>query len=206
MEDDIMRECNSLTSEAQSIENEIARFAESPQLHACQTIEPDSEFDDRESNSWIDALLRESSAEILDFGRVKLDAARRVVICNGRYARFAPLDFAMLLVMLRHRNKMLSYARICRLVWGPNRKLSVPRLRVRVFRVRQRLEEERLDGIHIISRGGLGYMLKLDSPALRRLAPRKELQSGPSATDTLRGLPSLMPSHLRSRRVATAAE
>lgn len=198
-----MRETNFASSEAQAIEIEPESIKTS--LSLVKKAESELDFDDRESNSWIDALLRESANETYDFGRVKLDAARQLVVCDGRYARFAPLDFALLLVMVRHKNKTLSHARICRQVWGPNRKISVPRLRVRVFRVRQRLEEELMDGIHIISRGGLGYMVRLDGNTRQSPASRKALAPRPPLTAENAGPPRFVRS-TQPPKYADAAE
>jgi DNA-binding winged helix-turn-helix (wHTH) protein len=195
----------SAASEAQAVTNEIQPTVTSSALTGDPANEIALDVDDRDSNSWVEALLRKSSEKTLDLGDVKLDAARHVVICNGRYARFSPLDFALLLVLARHRNRMMSYSRINREVWGPGRKMSVPRLRVRVFRVRQKLEDARMDGIRIINRGGLGYLLELYGPVLRHSIPRRELESGPVSTS-----PSSLEQTLTTKRdrqgVATAAE
>ena len=195
MEDTSMSADNLAASEVQAVTSEIESLATSLSFVERQANQTPLEVgEDGETNSWVEALLRESSTETLNLGAVKLDIARRVVICNGRYARFAPLDFALLLVLDRNRNKMMSYARISRRVWGPNQKISVPRLRVRVFRVRQKLDEERMEGIRIINRGGLGYVMELDGQALRRSAQRGDLETRPFARVNVR------------RKIAIAAE
>ena len=195
----------SAASEAQAVTNEIQPAVTSSALTGDPANQTALDADDRDSNSWVESLLRESAEKTLDLGAVKLDMARHLVICNGRYARFAPLDFALLLVLARHRNRMMSYSRINREVWGPGRKISVPRLRVRVFRVRQKLEDERMDGIRIINRGGLGYVLELNGPVLRHSIPLRELESGRVSTS-----PSKLKQTLTTKRdrqkVATSAE
>lgn len=192
-------------SEAQTVTSQIESILTSLPLTERLADGAALDSEDGESNSWVEALLRDSSAETIDFGTVKLDTARRVVICNGRYARFAPLDFALLLVLARSRNKMLSYARISRQVWGPTRKISVPRLRVRVFRVRQRLEEERMDGIRILNRGGLGYLMEIGSRAARRAVQRRDLETGSVAIASMKAARPTGRMDER-RKIAIAAE
>ncbi len=200
-----MRAYNSAASEAQAVTDESECISMPPPISEAHATETALDSDDGASNSWVEALLRDSSAEMFNFGSVRLDAARRVVICNGRYARFAPLDFALLLVLARNRNKMMSYARISRQLWGPNRKMSVPRLRVRVFRVRQRLEEERMDDIRIVNRGGLGYVIELDSAASHSNGVSKKLESVQLSNDTVRVLRPTA-AKIAPPRIATAAE
>lgn len=179
MEVAIMSAFTSAANEALTLINEIQPELKSAALAGDPANETALDADESESNSWVEALLRESPAETLDFGAASLDTARRVVIYQGRYIRFSPLDFALLLVLARQKNRMISYARIYRRLWGPICKVSVPRLRVHVFRVRHKLQEKRMEGIRIINRGGIGYMIEIDAQALRRPVRRKELESGP---------------------------
>lgn len=173
------------SSEAWTLANDLDVNATPPPISETHASERALDHEDRESNSWVEALLRESAAQTLDFGTMQLDTARRLVMCDGRYARFAPLDFALLLVLARSKNRMLSYARITSQVWGPRRKVSVARLRVRVFRVRQRLEEERMNGIRIVNRGQLGYVMELDAPTSRRSVQRANFEMDPSAAPNM---------------------
>ena len=194
------------TSEARNLENELESIASPLPTYGDHANDTTLEVEDGESNSWVENLLHESSSETLSLGAVKLDPARRVAISDGHHVRFAPLDFALLLVLARNLGRMLSYARIARQVWGPNLKISVARLRVRVFRVRQRLEEERMYGIRIVNRGGLGYVMELDGRMGRHTRERKEL-GGRSGVPTAVTPAALPIGDTRIRRdVATAAE
>lgn len=175
----------SASNEALVLVNDIQPELKSSALAGDPANETALDADESESNSWVEALLRESPAETLDFGAVSLDTARRLVIYQGRYIRFSPLDFALLLVLARQKNRMISYARIYRRLWGPICKVSVPRLRVHVFRVRQKLEGKRVEGIRIVNRGGIGYMIEIDAQALRRPVRRKELESGPRSSSSM---------------------
>ncbi len=192
------------TSEARNLTNELESVASPLPTREAHANDTTLEVEDDESNSWVENLLRESLSETLRLGAVKLDPERRVAISDGRHVRFSPLDFALILVLARNRGRMLSYARITRQVWGPNLKISVARLRVRVFRVRQRLGEERMHGIRITNRGGLGYVMELDSHADRRSREPRKLGSNPGALAGTPAVPSV--GTRRYHDVATAAE
>ena len=200
-----MRVYNYGSTEAPSIKSQIEFVAMPPQSAQEYSSAIELDADDNATNSWVEALLDESSAETIGFGGVSLEIPRRMVTCQGRHARFSQLDFALLLVLARHRNKMLSYSRIYRRLWGPTCKVSVPRLRVHVFRLRRRLDEAGMVGIRIVNRGGLGYMMEIDGHALRRASRRQELQSGPNSEVITTASRSFAPK-FDSRRVSTAAE
>ena len=193
------------SSEAWTLANELDVSATPPPISETHASESVLDREGGESNSWVEALLHESSAETLNLGAVRLDTARRLVMCDGRYARFAPLDFALLLVLAKSKNRMLSYARITSQVWGPRHKVSVARLRVRVFRVRQRLEEEHMHAIRILNRGGLGYVMELDAPTNRRRVPRAELDVSPGVSANMTAAGRLT-SRDFPRNLADAAE
>jgi len=125
------------------------------------------EFNDRPAASWIEALLRDSVADEASYGGVNLDQSRRTVTCQGQHVALSQIDFELLLVLARNKNRLVSYSRIYRRLWGPDSKVSVRRLRVHVFRLRKRLDEQGVDGIHIVNRCGVGYMLEIDILALR---------------------------------------
>jgi DNA-binding response OmpR family regulator len=200
-----MRETNCGASELRVTRREDNDFTLSPTTmggHANDTV---LDGGGSTSNPWVEATLHESGEDEVNLGIMRLSIARREVSYYGRNARFSPLDFALLLLLARHKNKMLSYARIYRRLWGPKCKISTSRLRVHVCRIRQKLAEECMDGIRIINRGGLGYVIEIDTH-LRGLSVLPiNLDSGsepatssqPSSAGTFRK---------RHPRVATAAE
>ncbi len=200
-----MQSCayNYMASEALVESSDIGAFALSPVPEQVDSVEADWNAVGETSNKWVEALLQESPAEVFDFGAVSLDTARRTVTCHGRYTRFSPLDFALLLILARHKNRIISYSRICRRLWGPTCKVSVPCLRVHVFRVRQKLERESMSGIRIINRGGLGYMMEFDNQVPRRAVRRKEFT--PESSDIMASTRPLAPEY-NSRKISTAAE
>ena len=156
-----MRDTNCLASELRAFPDEDGKLTLSPTPiggHANDTV-----LDASASNPWVEAMLRESGVDEVNLGIVRLNVARREVSYYGRSAKFSQLDFALLLVLARNKNRMLSYARIYRRVWGPTSKITKSRLRVHVCRIRQKLEDQCMDGFRIVNRGGLGYMIEIDT-------------------------------------------
>ncbi len=162
----MMRDINGTAIEYRTILDQDEQLTPSLTPMGSQANDMALGAEDCSSNVWVEALLHESIGEELHVGNVRLNVARRVVSYNGKNVRFTPLDFALLLILARHGNRTVTIARIYRRLWGPTCKISVPRLRVRVFRVRQKLNEKRIDGIRINNRNGLGYMLEIE-PQLR---------------------------------------
>ena len=119
--------------------------------------------DDHSVRSWIEGILHEHPVDGVSYGGINLDIPRRLVTCHGQQARLSQIDFALLVLLARSKNRMLSYARICRGLWGSSSKVSVTTLRVHVFRLRKRLDEEGVVGIRIVNRCGLGYMMTIES-------------------------------------------
>lgn len=131
------------------------------------SIVPEQESD---SNSVVlEPLPREPTAETLSIGGVTFDISRRLVACQNRHARLSQREFALLLVLARHKDRILSYFRIYRCVWGPTSKFSSSRLRLHVFRLRRRLNKGRINAIRIVNRDGIGYLMEID----RRVPPMR---------------------------------
>ena len=200
-----MRDTNYAASERQTASDEDRQVILSPApigSHANDTV---LDAGSCASNPWVEATLHESGADEVNLGIMRLNVARREVSYYGRNARFSQLDFALLLLLARHKNRMLSYARIYRRLWGPKCKISTARLRVHVFRIRQKLAEECMDGIRITNRGGLGYMIEIDTH-LRGLSVLPiDMDSGPEPAMGSQLSPAGV-FRKRHRRVATAAE
>ena len=202
-----MRATHCAVSERPTTTDEHDRFTLSHTTVGGQANDSSLEQDqeDSDSNVWVRAVLHESIGNVLDLGIARLNVERREVSYRGRKARFTPLDFAMLLVLTRHRNSMISYARIYRRLWGPISKVSVPRLRVRACRVRHKLEALRLEGIRIVNRVGLGYVLEVDSRLQSIIVPMNA-KTGNGAPAILNGTSGRVASGNVYQRSATAAE
>jgi DNA-binding winged helix-turn-helix (wHTH) protein len=122
---------------------------------------------------------------------------------NGRSAHFSPIDFALILILARQKNRIISYSRIYRRLWGPTSKVSVPRLRVHIFRARKRLDDGLMHGIRIINRGG-GYLMELAGQTQDHSLRRKEFESSLDTSRTMRILHS--PPMNDQEEVSIAAE
>jgi DNA-binding response OmpR family regulator len=108
----------------------------------------------------------EPRAEMLSIGGVIFDISRRLVACQNRHARLSQFEFSLLLILARHKDRMISYLRIYRRVWGPTSRFSSSRLRLHVFRLRRRLDKGRMNAIRIVNRGGMGYLMEIDKRAI----------------------------------------
>jgi DNA-binding winged helix-turn-helix (wHTH) protein len=133
----------------------VATVAEAPPCSPTDSIIPPGE------------VQSEDSGGVFTIGQVRLDCSRRSAFFNGRSVRLSRLDCALLLALGRSKNRMLSYSRIIRRVWGPTGNVSPTGLRVRIFHLRHKLEALRVDGVHIRNKDRIGYIMEVDEQTSR---------------------------------------
>ena len=118
----------------------------------------------RELLARVRALLRRSqpSREVLGYADLTLDAATRRVTRGGAVIELTKIEFALLELLLRNAEQVLSYEMILDRVWGYGEAPASNALQVFVAFLRRKLEHggrQRL--VHNIR--GIGYVLRVDT-------------------------------------------
>ena len=98
-----------------------------------------------------------SSEERLARGDVSVDMARHEVTVRGQRVELTPIEFNLLLYLMRHAGRVLSHQDILRNVWGPEYGHEVEYLRVYMGRLRQKMEADPLKPKFILTERGIGY-------------------------------------------------
>ena len=121
-------------------------------------------FSLRELVSRVRAHLRRASMdggdrgdEILEAGPVRLDAARHEVTVDGAPMTFPPKEFELLEVLLRRRGRLLTRSFLIEEIWGPGYVGDTKTLDVHVKRIRQKIEPDPHEPVHLLTVRGLGY-------------------------------------------------
>jgi two-component system, OmpR family, response regulator MprA len=117
----------------------------------------------RELLARVRALLRRTqpSREILGYADLTLDAAARTVVRDGAPVSLTRIEFALLELLMRNAEQVLSYDVILDRVWGYGEAPASNALQVFVGFLRRKLE----DGGHrrlVHNVRGVGYVLRAD--------------------------------------------
>ena len=93
--------------------------------------------------------------------RLELDMPRRQAFINGRRLHLTPIEYGILVTLMRSAGKIVSHDELLRAVWGENYRGDFSVLRVNVSRLRQKLEENPRRPTYIVTVPGRGYWMPL---------------------------------------------
>src|SRR6202047_3447785 len=117
-------------------------------------------FGTRELLARIRALLRRTSedeAKVMEFGQVRVDLTRRVVLKNGERVKLTRAEYNLLTYFLQNPDRALTREMILTSVWGYD---SFPHTRTvdaHIVRLRQKLENDVESPQHFHTVHGVGY-------------------------------------------------
>jgi two-component system KDP operon response regulator KdpE len=93
----------------------------------------------------------------IGFGDVEVDLARRVVSRAGIAVHLTKIEYRLLSVLLANPGKVMTQRHLMQEVWGPAYADNTHYLRIYVSRLRQKLEPEPAEPVHILTEAGVGY-------------------------------------------------
>ena len=102
---------------------------------------------------------REPQAQTFELGDLRIDRAAKEVTIAGQAVRLSPTEYRLLLCLADNAGVVLSRDELLTRVWGPAYKGEDEILRVSLWRLRQKLEEDPAAPRYVVTRPGLGYML-----------------------------------------------
>ena len=114
----------------------------------------------------VKAVLRRSTwsppAEGRAVGRVErdgvsLDLERHALQVEGKSVDLTPIEFELLLLLMRNAGKVLTHRTLLQTVWGSEYGGEVEYLRVYVGRLRRKIETDPSRPTHLLTEHGLGY-------------------------------------------------
>ncbi|WP_018990517.1 response regulator [Aromatoleum toluclasticum] len=108
------------------------------------------------------ALLRraeggDAGAAVVRFGDVEVDLARRTVLRAGAPVHLTAREYRLLVVLLGNAGKVMTHRQLLREVWGPAYVDSTHYLRIYVGHLRQKLEADPTQPMHLRTEIGVGY-------------------------------------------------
>jgi two-component system KDP operon response regulator KdpE len=113
----------------------------------------------------VKAVLRRSnweqpsiiSDEHISRGGITVDLTRHEVTVHGHSVDLTPIEFNLLVYLMRHAGKVLSHHDILQNVWGHEYGTEVEYLRVYMGHLRQKVEADPLKPKYILTERGIGY-------------------------------------------------
>ena len=111
----------------------------------------------------IRANLRQISPQqqTFSFGKVRLDPVLRTVSRDGADVHLTKTEYDILLLLMRHADKVLTHNQILSQVWGKTYTDRPEYVRVHMAQLRQKLEDSPAAPVYLKTEPGVGYRLKL---------------------------------------------
>ncbi|PYO85699.1 MAG: response regulator transcription factor [Chloroflexi bacterium] len=112
--------------------------------------------------------LRHSARPALDpvfrTGDLVVDLDKRRVFVAGEEVRLTPTEYALLVVLVRNADRVVTDAGLLRQVWGPEYGDEDHYLHVYVARLRKKIERDPQNPRYLRTEPGVGYRLLTESP------------------------------------------
>lgn len=113
----------------------------------------------------IRALLRRQNRSIaadstsVSFGAITVDLAARRVHVNDGVVHLTPIEYRLLVALVRHAGSVLTHRQLLQEVWGPAHAESPQYLRTYMGHLRHKLERDPAQPEYIVTETGIGYRL-----------------------------------------------
>jgi two-component system KDP operon response regulator KdpE len=91
-----------------------------------------------------------------DDGHVAIDPLRRRVALDGVDVRLTPKEWTLLILLLRHRGRVVTQPMLLRELWGPDHDGDTHYLRILVGRLRRKLGDDALKPRYLHTEAGVG--------------------------------------------------
>jgi two-component system KDP operon response regulator KdpE len=125
-------------------------------------------FDPEELSARIRAVLRRASVDdvkpgsVVRAGSVEVDLERRLVKKNGELVKLTRTEWMLLQHLAANAGKVMVNNQLLSKVWGPEYREEFQYLRVWVFRLRNKLEDDPANPVIIKTLTGIGYLFCAD--------------------------------------------
>ena len=109
----------------------------------------------------IEALLRRirGAEQSFTFGSIRIDFEKRKVFRDASEVVLSKKEMAILLFLVRHRNRIVSREQILSGVWGYTASSEARAVDFHLLNLRRKLEDDPKSPRHIVTRHGLGFQL-----------------------------------------------
>ena len=103
------------------------------------------------------AQPRTTEGTILQVGDLRIDLSARTVTRQGEPVHLTPLEYKLLVLLMKDAGKVLTHRQLLRDVWGPHDVQENHYLRVFVATLRRKIEPDPTQPRYILTEQGVGY-------------------------------------------------
>ena len=103
-------------------------------------------------------LQQQGERPLFRSGDLSADLVRRIVTVRGAEVKFSRREYELLRLLIAHAGKVLTHKHILREVWGGD--TDVQYLRIYIRALRQKIEADPEQPVHILTEIGVGYRLR----------------------------------------------
>jgi two-component system KDP operon response regulator KdpE len=103
------------------------------------------------------AQPRTGEGTLLQVGDLRIDLAARTVSLHEKPVHLTPLEYKLLVLLMRNAGKVLTHRQLLREVWGPHDVHENHYLRVFVATLRRKVEPDPAQPRYILTEQGVGY-------------------------------------------------
>lgn len=127
-------------------------------------------FSPEELVARVNALLRRvrqmtpPADTMLRVRHLELDMARRLVAIRNKKLHLTPVEYGILVTLMRRAGQVIAHDELLRTVWGEKYEGDYSVLRVNISRLRQKLEENPRYPTYIVTAPGQGYYMPTRRP------------------------------------------
>lgn len=108
------------------------------------------------------ARLPSAAGSMVTVGPLTIDVAQRLVLVRGQEVKLTPTEYALLKVLITHRDKVLTRQLLLSQVWGTGYQSDIHCLHVFIAQLRRKIEADPGRPRLIVSTPGVGYRLSCD--------------------------------------------
>lgn len=101
----------------------------------------------------------DAARQVFRFGEVEVDGAARVVRRAGVEVHLTPTEYRMLGVLVANAGRVMTQRQILSAVWGPAHVEQTHYLRIYMGHLRQKLEADPAQPVHLLTETAVGYRL-----------------------------------------------
>ncbi len=98
-----------------------------------------------------------SPRQAVDFGRIRIDLAARLVWRDGEVLKLTPIEYRLLAFLVVHPDCVLTHRQILVGVWGPGHAEDAHYVRIYMGHLRRKLEDDPSNPQHLLTESGVGY-------------------------------------------------
>ena len=106
-----------------------------------------------------DGAAHEEPDPVFRFGEVEVDRQARIVRRKGAEVHLTPIEYRLLCVLLTNAGRVLTHRQLLREVWGPSHADQSHYLRIYMGHLRQKLEADPTQPVHLLTETAVGYRL-----------------------------------------------